>query len=108
MARYPISGWPEEVIEQLATEIHRLTGNHRVNEFYIGRTNDLTATRSRHDADEVIALYQTESVENAITVEDGLIDLFYDNVKCSNEHDHGGGGASDEFINYVYVAVWYR
>jgi len=108
MNKLPIKGWPIDVIEPLNELISSAAQNKNIKEFYIGRTNDLVATRSRHDADEVHPLYQTDSADNAIIVEDYLIKSFIKHYKCSNDNEHGGGGVSDDYINYVYLAVWYE
>ena len=108
MIKLPIKGWPADVLDPLVDMISEVVEEDQIDEFYIGRTNDLVATRSRHRADEVHSLYQTDSADNAIDVEDKLIKTFKDHPKCSNDSEHGGGGASDDFVNYVYLAVWYK
>lgn len=104
----PIKGWPTDVIPVLLNIISQSIKRREVKEFYIGRTNDCTATKSRHGCDEIFSLYETNSADNAINVEDTLIRTFIGNLKCSNDNNHGGGGASDEYINYVYLACWYQ
>lgn len=108
MSDLPIKGWPTDAIGILEDSISDFIEKRVVGEFYIGRTNDLTAARSRHNCDKIFTLYETNSTDNAIEVEDTLIKTFFDHPKCSNVIDHGGGGASDEYINYVYIAVWYK
>ena len=82
--------------------------NHRdVKEFYIGRGVDPSERKSYHDSDDIVAIYFTDSVENAIAIEDALIKSFYNDPKCSNDAPHGGGGVSEEYGNYVYVAIWF-
>ncbi len=108
MSDFPLKGWPADVIPNLKRNyVPPIIGIRKLREFYIGRTDNLAATRSRHDADDIIPLYETDSADNAIEVEEALIQAFYDYVKCSNENDHAGGGASDSFVNYVYIAMWY-
>jgi hypothetical protein len=104
----PLTGRPSEVMPRLRQRVSGYIANQKVKEFYIGRTNDAVATKSRHGAQEVVSLYETESVDNAIVVEDSLIKSFYEHAKCSNDNDHSGGGASDGWTNYVYLALWYR
>ncbi len=64
------TGWPKYVTAALRIRISDIAWYPFVKQFYIGRTNDIEATKSRHRSDAVIALYETESVCNAIIVED--------------------------------------
>jgi hypothetical protein len=107
MNSLPIKGWPVDVLPMLSNIISEYIKKPEVNEFYIGRTNNLDASKSRHSCDEIFELYETKSADNAIEVEDILIKTFFDHPKCSNDVDHSGGGASDDYINYVYIAVWF-
>lgn len=108
MYSLPIKGWPRDVIRPLGNEVSDIIEDQEVEEFYIGRTNDLTAAKSRHGCDEIIALYETDNADYAIDVENVLIETFISDPKCSNTVPHGGGGVSDEYINYVYIALWYE
>ncbi|MBI4823834.1 MAG: hypothetical protein HY805_06355 [Nitrospirae bacterium] len=76
--------------------------------FKIGRSVDLSQRKSAHGCDEIIPLYETSSSENAIEVEDGLIKHFINHQKRSNDSPHGGGGTSDGYINYTYIALWFN
>lgn len=105
---FPLKGWPAYVIPVLKREVADLVRDPEIEEFYIGRTDNLTTSKSRHGCDEILALYETDSAENAMDVEDALIKAFYQHSKCSNGVDHSGGGASDYYINYVYIAIWNR
>jgi hypothetical protein len=86
--------------------VSKIATNPQIEEFYLGRANDLTTAKSRHKCDEIIPLYETSSADNAIEVENDLIKSFRTHRKCNNDATHGGGGASDEYINYVYIATW--
>jgi hypothetical protein len=105
---FPLKGWPRDVIPVLMRELAGFIEDDEIEEFYIGRTDDLTSTRSRHGCDDILDLYQTDSVENAMDVEHALINAFHTHRKCSNDAKHSGGGAQDYYINYVYVAIWTR
>lgn len=107
MSHFPIKGWPADVVNNLNNLISDIIRRREIKEFYIGRTNDCNATQSRHGCDEIFALYETNSSENAITVEDTLIRKFIGHPKCNNDNSHGGGGVSSEYIYYVYLACWY-
>ena len=106
MTELPLKGWPNDVIEDLVACAARLITDKSITGFYIGRTNDLNATTRRHSTDNVLALYETDSVNNAIEIENNLIKVFFEHHKCKNENDHAGGGASDAYVNYVYLARW--
>ncbi len=99
-------GWPATVIPILKREVADFIVNKEIEEFYIGRTDNLTASKSRHGCDDMLALYETDSADNAMDVEDALIKTFHKHSKCSNDAKHSGGGAADYFVNYVYIAIW--
>lgn len=104
--RFPLKGWPRDVISVLQREVGDFIKETEIVEFYLGRTNNLGATQSRHGCDSILDLYQTDSVENAIDVEDALVKSFHNHPRCSNDARHSGGGASDGYVNYVYIAIW--
>lgn len=103
-----ITGWPGDVIQKLKQRVRYIVSKNEVVEFYIGRTNDLATTLSRHACDEIVPIYKSTSVDNISEVEDELIKTFIYHPKCSNDAEHSGGGISEGYINYVYVAVWGR
>ena len=102
----PVTGWPEAVIDELDGRVDGITENERVVEFYIGRTNNLNASLSRHDADDILPLYQTDSVDNAMDVEAVLLEKYITHPKCSNEVDDERGGVAEGDMQFVYVCVW--
>lgn len=108
MCKLPIKGWPSDVIEILESVILDIVQTPKVVEFYIGRTDNIPATKSRHNCEEIYPLYETDSADHAIEVEDALIKGFFSHSKCCNDVDHGGGGASDYYLNYVYIALWFK
>jgi len=101
------TGWPSDALPRLKRQTARIVNNSRICEFYIGRTTDVESTQYRHGCDRIIPIYETSSADHAIHVEGGLIHSFIYHPKCSNNSPHSGGGVSDRYINYVYVAVWY-
>ena len=107
MEKEPITGNPGQVLTELAKWISAIINDNSVKEFYIGRTVDLNKRQSDHGCDKIKPIYKTDSTNNAIIVENNLIKKFYVNSKCSNESEHGGGGISEEYVSYVYVAIWY-
>lgn len=96
MSNLPTKGWPSAVTGDLISVISDFIKKPEIREFYLGRTNDLISTKSRHNCDDIFPLYETNSTDNAIIVEDTLNKIFYKHRKCNNEADHGGGGASDD------------
>jgi len=106
------SGWPAEVLPDIALEIHGLIKDERVKKFKIGRTDDprsRTYAYARNNCDELQILYLTESLDNAMDVEDALINRFISHPKCCNIAPHSGGGISTVYAgNSVYIAIWYK
>jgi hypothetical protein len=103
---FPLKGWPASIISVLKREVADFIEDPEIKWFYIGRTNNLAASKSRHGSDDILSLYETDSAENAMDVEDVLIKKFHNHPKCNNDAKHSGGGATDGFINYVYIAIW--
>jgi hypothetical protein len=104
----PLNGTPDEVIDDIEQAIFEAIERDDLSQFYIGRTSSLDATQERHGSDEIIPLYEPEGPENAIEVEASLLRTFFNHPKCENESDHGDGSISREYVNFVYLAVWYR
>jgi hypothetical protein len=104
----PIKGRPDEILDDLEQIISEAIERDEISQFYIGRSTDLDATQERHGSDEIIPLYEAESADNAIEVEDSLLRTFYNHPKCENESGHGDAGILQEFASYVYVAIWYQ
>jgi len=104
----PLKGRPDEVLDDLEQIILEAIEKEEIAQFYIGRSVDLDASQEHHGSDEIIPLYESESAENAIEVEDLLLTTFFNHPKCENESEHGDGGISPEFVNRVYLAIWYR
>lgn len=101
-----ITGWPNDAIPKLKQRVRYIASKDEVAEFYIGRTNNLEAASSRHGCDKIIPIYKSTSVDNILEVEYELIKTFIHHPKCSNDANHSGGGTSEGYINYVYVAMW--
>ena len=104
----PLKGRPDEILEDLEQIILEAIERDEISQFYIGRSVDLDATQERHGSDEIVPLYEPESADNAIDVEDSLLKTFYNHPKCENESEHGDAAISKEFVSYVYLAIWYR
>lgn len=104
---YLTTGWPKDVFPMLVQLVNSIVNQKSVKEFYIGRGRDPSERKSYHSSDDIFAIYFTDSVDNSIAIESALIDTFYDHQKCNNKAQHGGGGVSEEYGNYVYVAIWF-
>ncbi len=104
----PLTGRPDEVIDDLEQIILEAIEQDDIVLFYIGRSVDLDATQEHHGSDEIISLYKPESADDAVEVEDSLLKTFYNHPKCENESEHGDRGISPEFVSCVYLAIWYR
>jgi len=103
-----LSGWPDDVAGELDEVVKTIVRDARVAEFYVGRGVDLDQRASEHQADDIAALYETESPDHAMIVEEYLIGRFINHKKNSNTVVDARGGVSDEFVNYVYIAVWWN
>lgn len=77
MIDLPLTGWPKDVICPLVNIIASFVNQREIRLFYIGRSNNITETKSRHGYDNIVVLYRTDSADNAIAVEDILIKKFY-------------------------------
>lgn len=104
----PLTGYPAEVLDALIIIVNTIANEKSVNTFYIGRSNNLDATKSRHGCDKVIPIYETNSPEHSLTIEDDLIKIFIEHPKNDNGVDDSRGNISEEDTIYVYVAVWYE
>jgi len=104
----PLRGSPDEVLDDLEQMILEAIERDEISLFYIGRSADLDTTQERHGSDEIIPLYESESADNAMKVEDSLLKTFYNHPKCENESEHGSGGIVLENVSYVYAAIWWR
>lgn len=104
----PLTGIPLNVITPLYDFTLKISKNRKVEEFYVGRTNNLVATKSRHGCEQIIPMYETSSTNNACIIEDALIKTFITHYKCSNNASHSGGCTSEDYINYVYIALWFK
>jgi hypothetical protein len=103
-----LTGWPSKVKSKLYSKVYYIANSKvEVEDFYVGRTVDLNQRKSTHGCDKIIPIYQTDSKDNAIEIEDYLIKSFYFHSKCSNDAQNGGGGISEDYIYYVYVAIWF-
>ena len=101
--RYEVStGAPSEVQEELRRAV---AGYARgASGYMIGRTSNPASRSSAPeyvDYDEMIVVYQTDSIGNADTVEEELIEFFDD----SDNFRGGGGGPVGDAPYYVYVVV---
>ncbi len=103
----PLRGWPSSEMSKLKARVRGISRRRAVSAFYIGRTVDLDATYHRHGCDDILPVYETASIGHASEVETELIRTFISHPKCDNDATHAGGGVSEEYVYYVYVAVWY-
>lgn len=105
---YPITGWPSDRLHTLLGEaVGCLAADPAIAEFYVGRTVDLAGSLHRHGADCISALYESDSLLNARTVESRLIVDWGWHPKCSNDALDSRGGSSADYRNAVYIAWWY-
>ena len=113
-----ITGWPSEVIEEIIEDIDEkhypgfwrglgqvVRGDFTL-EWMAGMTTD-PDNRARQygdDYDYMEVVYETSSYNNAVAVEQGIIDGYID--EDDNDNQRGGGGgriADDPDSHYVYI-----
>jgi hypothetical protein len=102
-----LTGWPPHVLNALEEWVKEIADDDDTLEFYIGRAVDPDERQSQHGSDDIILIYETDSPDNAIIVEEALIQTYISHPKCSNDADDARGNVSDQWRNFVYVAVWY-
>lgn len=107
MSSLPFTGWPKNVFPSLVSVVSQIVENPNIREFYIGRGVDISDRSSAHGSDDVVPLYETNTYKNAILVEESLIQRFILHPKCNNKAPHGGGGTSESYKSYVYIALWF-
>jgi len=61
----------------------------------------------KHGADFARCVYETDSPDSVMDVENDLIKFFYDHPKNNNDSDHAGGNVGPG-RQHVYVALWLR
>lgn len=103
----PLTGWPLNVVDAAAERVRQYADDESVEAFYIGRGVDLAGRKDDHEAEHIIPLYKTDSPDNAMDVEEMLIKTFIDDPKNENDAADARGGVSDDYVNYVYVALWF-
>ena len=104
----PITGNPDAVISLLLERVWEIVEDRYLERFYIGRASDMKARQSYHQSDDLVLVYKTTNVDQALEVEEDLIEAHKKHSKCANKAGHEGGGLSSEGVQYVYVAVWLR
>jgi len=103
-----LKGWPRDVLAPARRTVAHLAGLRQIDRFYIGRGVDPEKRRSAHRAHAVVPIYETDSVENAMQVEEFLNARFFNHAKNDNASWDARGGTSQDYVNYVYVALWVR
>jgi len=102
----PVKGSPEVVFHVLMEKILDFVNNKDIKEFCIGRTNDISAAKSRHCCGDIFALYETENPNDAVETEKHLVKIFLNHNKCNHEDCRSEGGTCGDNVNCVYLAVW--
>lgn len=101
-----ITGWPKDAFPSVANLADSIASHKSVRELYIGRGVDLAQRKSYHQSDNIVPIYYTESIDSAIAVESALIEKFFNHPKCRNKALHGGGGTTEEYGSFIYMALW--
>src|SRR5258708_2151840 len=97
-----LKGTPQEVAIPLIGKISALTRVDRVDGFKIGITNDPTRRFSAYgdDYEDMIVIYQTNSIDSVSFVETLLIEH---NWEFADNEIGGGGGAIGDPPYFLYV-----
>jgi hypothetical protein len=95
----------DEILARLKRSIAAAVAGASVDEFYIGRSVNMEGRSSDHGCHEIRCLYETQSVERALDLEDALIKHFHNHPKNNNDEAHSGGSTA-EGIQHVYLALW--
>lgn len=107
MGILPLTGWPKDVFPELVRHTKFFVNHKSVIEFYIGRSVDPAQRKSDHKCDNIAVIYFTFSIESAKIIENALLKVFYNHPKCNNEAQHAAGNISEEYGNYIYIALWF-
>lgn len=102
------TGWPSNIENKIYQGVLMIIKSPELILFRLGRTNNPIATKTRHQSDDLILLYKTESPYNAMEMEDRVLKRFILHRKCVNISDNSGGGLSHDYIHYVYLAPWWN
>ena len=105
--KYCVSGWPKDRLPQLRRTLTRLIKYTSV-EFYVGITGDRSGrfyTHQRNDWPEMFLVYQTSSLDNAIRVEQELIEWGWEHGADNSQNKNKGGGGDLEGFNQYWVYV---
>ena len=101
---------PNVNVERVCKQMAEVAGREDIARFLIGTTVDLARCRKALRAEDIVALHEADTPEEAILVEDALLERFASHPKCSNEGEHepdtdtlDGSG-----VLAVFVAVWWK
>ncbi len=106
MYNLPFKGWPCDVIDNLTLLVPRVLQEYGAGRFYIGRSNDIGDSASLLGCRHALPLYQDDNAENAMAVEEELLRMFFDHPRCVNTSHEDEEDSSDEYTNYVFLAIW--
>lgn len=103
-----ITGTPSQILTPLLRKIGGYTRQDRTKRFKIGITNDPERRFNQAYAgkyNEMIVLYQTDSIDYVSKLEAALIEHNWD---LTDNQVGGGGGGIGEPPYYLYVVVLYH
>jgi hypothetical protein len=102
----PHTGLPEDVVPNVIVSVEDIVEDRYLKKFSIGITGNTESRRSELGADDVVPVYKTSNTDDAVNVEEALLDVFRKNPGYSIEVDDGSIGVPSEREQYVYIAVW--
>jgi hypothetical protein len=102
----PYTGLPEDVVPNVIEAVEDIVEDRYLKKFSIGRTGDTEARRSELGADDIVPVYRTSDSDNAVYVEEALLEVFRGNAGYAVEVNNGSSYGPPEGEQYVYIAVW--
>lgn len=106
MQDLPVKGSPKKIKEVLIKIIAGIIEKSNVKEFYLGTTCDLITTRVNLNCDTVLSLYETFKTDDAVAIENELINHYKHDKKCINIDKQRGENNPDYPMNIVFLALW--
>lgn len=103
----PLTGTPKEVINELSSLMTLYVEEPTVEKFCIGITNNIVEAQSICGCDDIIPLYETNTLELAKNVETTLKNDYNKHEKCDNNHESPKFATNEKINYYVCISLWF-
>jgi hypothetical protein len=109
MARTAEPAMPRTDLEPICENLQSIAERDDVEEFAIGTTGDLARCRATLRADDVVALDEADTPEEAAEIEEALLRRFGSHPKCTNDDsfDPDTSTLDDASVISIFVAIWW-